>query len=271
MIPVMYSGNKKIFDGLLLSVMALAKFSEEELNVYILTMDLSDIDPRFEAFTDEQIQILTDVLEKKNPKSKAIKVDVTDLYKTHLMNGKNHENGYTPYAMLRLLSDLIPNLPDKLIYTDIDTMACSNIKQLYDVDVEGYDFAATKDYMGRFWINRNYCNSGVLLLNLKRAKENGLLQKCRDMVNKKKMIMPDQSALNKHGKKKFLPFRFNEQRKIKEDTVVKHFCKGIVFFLPFGFHIYNIKQWQIDDVHKRLKITYFDDIYEEFAEIKKKM
>jgi len=91
------------------------------------------------------------------------------------------------------------------------------------------------------------------------------------MVNKKKMIMPDQSALNKHGKKKFLPFRFNEQRKIKEDTVVKHFCKGIVFFLPFGFHIYNIKLWQIDDVHKRLKITYFDDIYEEFAEIKKKM
>ena len=71
-----------------------------------------------------------------------------------------------------------------------------------------------------------------------------------------------ESALNKYGKKKYIPFRFNEQRKIKENTIIKHFCKGIVFFLPFGFHIYNIKQWNREKVHKSLKIFMFDDIYE---------
>ncbi len=268
MIPVCFSGNRKIFEGLLMSVMSLAKYSEEELCVYILTMDLHEDNPNFLPFTDQQMEILDKVVKKKNNKSKVVKWDVTELYKQHLRNGKNHENGYTPYTLLRLLIDFLPDVPDKLIYIDIDTMSCSDIKQLYDVDVTDYDFAACKDYMGRFWIRPTYCNAGVLLLNIKHMKEDGLFEKCRNMVNRKKMIMPDQTALNKYGKKKYLPFRFNEQRKIKSDTVIKHFCKGIVFFLPFGFHIYNIKQWQREKVHKSLKITMFDDIYTEVDKLK---
>lgn len=61
--------------------------------------------------------------------------------------------------------------------------------------------------------------------------------------------------------------RFNEQRDIKKDTVVKHFCRGI-FWLPF-FHIYNIKQWERDAVHKRLKIHYYDDIYDQYDQLAK--
>lgn len=269
MISVSYSGNKRIFEGLLLAVMSLAKNTDEELNVYILTMDLRDENPNFQPFSDEQIALLDKILKEKNPKSKAIKVDVTKEYKRELSHGKNHKNGYTPYATLRLLLDLVPNMPDEMIYMDIDTMCVSDIKQLADVDISEYDFAATKDYMGRFWIHRNYCNSGVMKMNLKRIKEDKLFEKCRAKVNKTKMIMPDQTALNKYGKKKFLPFKFNEQRKIKSDTVVKHFCKGIVFFLPFGFHIYNIKQWNREKVHKSLKIFCFDDLYERVDVFKK--
>lgn len=268
MISVCYSGNKRIFEGLLLSVMSLAKCTNEELNVCVLTMDLHEENPNFLPFTDEQISFLTKIVQEKNEKSKVTKIDVTDEYKSLLMHGKNHKNGYTPYAMLRLLLDRVENLPDKMIYLDIDTMCVNDIKQLYEMDVTNFDFGATKDYMGHFWIRPSYCNSGVLIMNLKRIKENGLFEKCRNMVVKKKMIMPDQSALNKYGKKLFLPYKFNEQRSIKPDTVVKHFCKGIVFFLPFGFHIYNIKQWQIDKVHSSLKIHDFDDIYERLGKIK---
>lgn len=269
MIPICFSGNGKIFEGLLMSVMSLADKASEPLKLYILTMDLTKENPKFNSFSDEQIKLLNDVVKEKNPKSEVVKVDATQDYIKYLRDGKNHENGYTPYTLLRLLLDLTPNIPDKLIYLDIDTMCVSDIKQLYDVDIEGYDFAAVKDYMGRFWINRHYCNAGVMLLNMKQIKENGLFEKCRNKVNKTKMLMPDQTALNKYGKKKYLPFKFNEQRKIKTDTVVKHFCKGIVFFLPFGFHIYNIKQWQREKVHKSLKIFCFDDIYTRVDELKK--
>lgn len=262
MVNICFSGNKAVFEGLLMSIMSLSKYSDEDLNIHILTMDLSDENPNFLPFSDEQFEILNEVVKEKNPNSKVQKVDVTKYYVDTLREGKNHKNGYTPYATLRLMLDLVPNMPEKMIYLDVDTMACGDIKVLYDVDVEGFDFAATKDYMGRFWIRKTYCNSGVMLMNLKQIKEDGLFEKCRKMVNDVKMLMPDQSALNKYGKKKYIPFRFNEQRKIKENTIIKHFCKGIVFFLPFGFHIYNIKQWNREKVHKSLKIFMFDDIYE---------
>lgn len=78
--------------------------------------------------------------------------------------------------------------------------------------------------------------------------------------------MPDQSALHRLGKRRmYLPRRFNEQRGIRSDTVVKHFCRGIRWF-PF-FHLYDIKQWERDAVHKKLKISFFDDLYEEYDRI----
>lgn len=270
MINICYSGNRAIFEGLLMAVSSVAKYTNEDLRFYILTMDLRDNNPKFLPFTDEQIKILDNIVKEKNKNSEVIKVDVTQYYIDTLINGKNHQNGYTPYATLRLMLDMVPNMPDKMIYLDIDTMACGDIKELFDIDLAGYDFAATKDYMGRFWINRRYCNSGVMLMNMKQIKQDKLFEKCRKMVNAKKMIMPDQSALNKYGKRKYIPFRFNEQRKIKSNTIIKHFCKGIVFFLPFGFHIYNIKQWQRDKVHKSLKIYMFDDIYEQVDQLKLK-
>lgn len=63
-----------------------------------------------------------------------------------------------------------------------------------------------------------------------------------------------------------MPRRFNEQRGITGETVIKHFNKGIVWF---PFHIYNVKQWQRDAVHKRLKITAFDDDYAFYDEFMK--
>ena len=45
MINVCYCGNRKIFPGLLLSVMSLAKYTERALNVYVLSMDLHEQNP----------------------------------------------------------------------------------------------------------------------------------------------------------------------------------------------------------------------------------
>ncbi len=270
MLNVCFAGNRGYFEGLLMCTMSIAKNTKEEIYLHVLTMNLECDNPNFKDFTQAQVDFLDEFLKSKNPNSKAVRWDVTQLYLQHLHHGKNNSTGYTPYSLLRLLMDFLPDMPDKMIYLDIDTMCCSNLKQLMDEDVENFDVAMVKDYMGRFWIRPSYCNAGVLLLNIKRMKENKIFEKCRNMVCNKKMFMPDQTALNKYAKKKYLPFKFNEQRKIKPDTVIKHFCKGIVFFLPFGFHIYNIKQWQREKMHKSLKIHIFDDIYAEIDDIKAK-
>ena len=265
-VSVCYSGNKRIFPGLLLSVLSLAKFTERPLHVYVLSMDMHELDPSFVPFSGNQINILDGVLKEKNPESRAELIDVTEVFRAELAKGKNMKNHYTPYTLLRLYMDGFEHFPDKIIYLDIDTMCASDIAQLYDIDLTGYEYAAALDYMGHFWINPHYCNAGVLLLNLAEIRKTDLFRRAREYVYTHRMIMPDQTALHRLAKSRmYLPRRFNEQRDLHEDTVIKHFCRGIRW-LPF-FHIYNIKQWQREDVHKKLKIIYFDDLYEKFDAI----
>ena len=270
MIPIVFSGNKKIFEGLLLSVMSLADKTAQPLDIYVMTMDLSAENPNFLPFSDEQMEIIDTVIKRKNEKSRVTKLDVTKEYVELLSKGKNHQNGYTPYATIRLLLDKCNNveIPDKLIYLDIDTMCISNIEQLYNIDIEDYDVAMVRDHMAKWWKYYNYCNSGVLLLNFKRIRENGLFEKCRQLVFSHKMMMPDQSAINRYAKKKYLPRKFNEQRKIYADTVIKHYCEGVQYIPPFWFHVFNIKQWQREKIHKQKNFLY-DKYYAEIDELKK--
>ena len=188
---------------------------------------------------------------------------MSEKFRAELADGKNTENFYTPYTLLRLYMDGFEMFPDKIVYLDIDTMCASDIGQLYDVDLGDAEYGAVLDHMGKFWINRHYCNAGVLLLNLARIRETKLFARAREYVYTHKMMMPDQTALHRLCTKRvYLPRRFNEQRDLRDDTVVKHFCRGIRW-VPF-FHIYNYKQWERDKVHKKLKIFYFDDLYEKF-------
>lgn len=127
------------------------------------------------------------------------------------------------------------------------------------------------DYYGRWFFKNNifkfdYINSGVLLLNLSKIKQTELFKKARKMCQNKKMFMPDQSSLNKLAvSKKIEPRKFNEQRKLKKDTVFQHFTTSFRFF-PW-FRIVTIKPWDIENVHKRLKIFEYDDILEEYQKI----
>lgn len=45
MISLLYCGNGKMFDGILISLLSIAKTASEPLDVSILTMDLSGINP----------------------------------------------------------------------------------------------------------------------------------------------------------------------------------------------------------------------------------
>lgn len=263
MIPVCYCGNKKIFHGLLMSALSLAKYSSDSVRVIVLSMNLPDLDENYVSFSPEQMAILNAALQRYHPESTAELRDVTDLYVGHMMHGRNRKNGYTPYAMIRLFLDVMPDIPDKLVYLDIDTMCTDDISLLYRIDMEKYEYAAARDHMGSFWIHQNYCNSGVMLLNMAYIRRTGLFTRCREKVHRLRMIMPDQTSLNTLAESRlFLPDRFNEQRDRKPDTVIKHFCKGIKW-LPF-FHIYNIKQWEREKVRKVLKVGWLEEIYSEF-------
>lgn len=263
---VCYCGNSRVFGGLLLSALSLARQTSARLRVIVLSMSLPEVDESYVCFSENQLSILNGALRRYNPESSAEQIDVTALYRQHLLHGINENCGYTPYSMIRLFLDLLPGIPDKLVYLDVDTMATSDILQLYNTDVTDYEYGAVPDYMGTFWISAEYCNSGVLLLNMNMIRQTGLFEKCRKNVLRRKMIMPDQTSLNRLAVAKlYLPRKFNEQRDKKADTVIKHFCKGIRYF-PF-FHIYNVKQWERERVRRVLKVDWLEDTYKEYDEI----
>lgn len=268
MINILLCGNKKVFDGALTELISITNRTKEAIKCYIFTMDASRIKPEYVCIQDEQIEILNKIVKTKNSENKVIKVDVTDLYEKEFSNCKN-ENAYcTPYTLLRLLADLVPNMPDKLLYLDIDIMAGGDIAKLYNIDISEYEYAAVKEKYGCWVIRPDYINAGMLLLNMNKIKQTKLLEKARNLIKTKKMLFADQDALFwSTTKKLILPRIYNEQSKFnKKDTIICHFCKRLMF-LPYP-HTENYKQWQVDEIHKYLKCYYFDKDLEEYIKIK---
>ena len=270
MINIMFAGNYKVFDGMVLASLSIVKHTKEQVNVYILTMDKTDLDPRYVAINNEQIDYLQKIYSAANPKNQVFKVDVIDLYNKYLDNTKNSQTTYTPYTLLRLLADKIDILPDKILYLDTDVMAYDDIGLLYNTDITDYEVAMVKDYYGKVFINRKYCNAGVVLMNLAKIKETKMLEKALDQCINNKYVLADQTSLHKAIKYKLiLPSRFNEQHKMHKDTVIRHFSMSLKFF-PY-FRKQNIKPWHIDKVHSVLKCHEFDDILEDYLSRKKEM
>lgn len=268
MINLLLCGNEKVFDGALTELISITNRTKEPINCYIFTMDVTRIKPEYTCIKDEQVEFLDYVVKKKNIENKVTKVDVTEIYEKEFANSKN-ENAYcTPYTLIRLLADLVPDIPDKLLYLDIDIMAGGDISHLYNIDIDGFEYAAVKEKYGCWIIRPDYINAGMLLMNMKKIKETGLLKKARALIKKRKLPFADQDAIFwSTTKKKILPRIYNEQSKFnKKDTIICHFCKRLMF-KPYP-HTENYKQWQIDEIHKYLKCYYFDEDLEEYLEYK---
>lgn len=268
MINLLLCGNYKVFDGALTELISITNKTKESITCYIFTMDVSRIKPDYTAITDKQIDFLNRVVKSKNSKNRVIKIDVTALYEKEFGKCKNETAYCTPYTLLRLLADLVDNIPDKLLYLDIDMMIAKDISTLYNIDISEYEYAAVREKYGSKIIRPDYVNAGMLLLNMKKIKETGLLEKARNLIKTRKLLFADQDAIYwSTTKKLLLPRIYNEQSKFnKKDTVICHFCKRLLLY-PYP-RIENFKQWQIEEVHKVLRCYSFDEDLKEYVQWK---
>lgn len=268
MINLLLCGNKRVFDGALTQLISMTNRTKEAVHVFLMTMNLERVREDFLPITDEQTAFLNSVVQRKNPENLVEKLDVTALYEREFHQCINETAYCTPYTLLRLLADEIPEIPDKLLYLDIDIMIAGDIRRLWETDVSEYEYAAVKEKYGCWLIRPDYFNAGMLLFNMKRVRETGLLAKARELIRTKRLLFADQSAIFKATtKKKLLPRIYNEQSKFnKKDTIVCHFCKRLMFF-PYP-HTENYKQWQVEEIHKYLHCHAFDADLEEYLALK---
>lgn len=270
MINILFCGNDKVFDGFLTTSLSIFKrtTTKEPFNITIFTMDVSYIKSQYTPISDEQVEYLDNIAKTYNQENVVKKIDVTEIYKKEFSGCPNESAYCSPYTLIRLFADMIDDMPEKLLYLDADILFNKDITLLYSQDIENFEYAAARDNYGKWLINPNYINAGVLLFNMKMCKETKLFEKARNLIKTKKMMFADQDAIYRSTtKKKMLPQIFNNQHRLTKNTVVRHFAKKM-FWLPYP-HTENIKQWHITKVHTKFKYTQFDDILYEYVYLKK--
>ncbi len=266
---LLYCGDEKITDGLVISILSLCSKVREPLDITVLTMSLKSETKEYDPVRPEMICFLDSYLKEKNPENSVRCIDVSDLF-AKMPPTENMDTRFTPCCMLRLYADLVPEIPDRILYLDNDVVCRRDCSNFYHQDMKGYELAGCLDYYGKWFfrrrlLHRDYLNSGVLLLNMQEIRQTGLFKKCRRMCRQKKMFMPDQSAINKLAvAKKICSGKYNEQKKLRKDTVIQHFTTTFRFF-PW-VHTVTIKPWQIGKLHTELGITEYDDILREYQE-----
>ena len=116
---------------------------------------------------------------------------------------------YTKEMYYRLLAyKFLPKNLERILYLDPDILVINSIRELYDMDIEKYLYAAAyHDIISIKKINElrlspyeidAYFNSGVLLMNLNHQRMSVDEKKIYEFVEKNhsKLIMPDQDILN---------------------------------------------------------------------------
>ena len=260
-------------------------------NIYIMTIDYPGVRP-FEAKTAEFLDCL---VKEYNPKNSVKLVDATEAFVENLP-GKNMGTYFTPCAMLRLYMDKVPEFArlKRMLYLDYDVVCRGDITEFYEMDLAGVEVAGALDIYGRRWykyhgilrrerdaeewvdvadrpwslLKQDYMNSGVMLFNLEECRRTDMLARARELCASKKMLLPDQGALNRAiNHRKLMPRKYNEQEeRPRPDTVLHHFSNNFKFW-PY-FRVQKVKPFEVKKIHEVLKITEYDGILKLYRKLK---
>lgn len=163
-------------------------------------------------FNDENKVKLKSIGRKYRNKCNINLIDMEDKYKN--ANDKGHIT--TPCYYRLSLSEVVPNL-DKIIWLDGDTLAYKDLKEMYDIDMEGYYYKGVLDEnvsaVDNFTTENDHCIcSGVMLVNLKELRKDNMVEKFADFIekNNERLIQHDQTTINAVCYKKIgiLPLKY---------------------------------------------------------------
>ena len=257
---LLYSGDRGIAKGCMMSALSAARLCEQPLTVYLLTAEAEYREKRFTPIGYDFAERLEGALRRYNSESRVRLIDMTEAFLAGLPLA-NMASRFTPFCMLRLYADLSPEITGRVLYLDGDVICLKSPESLYSEPMGEYEIMGIPDRYGS-WLfeggifKRSYLNSGVLLMDMEKIRESGLFERAREMCRNKEMFMPDQTALNKLSKKGFLPRRYNEQWRERDDTVLRHFTTTL-HLLPYP-HSQTVKPWDKEKMHKILNNHRYD-------------
>jgi lipopolysaccharide biosynthesis glycosyltransferase len=184
---IVFSVNNDFISYLIVALRTLGRNNEYPIDIYIIHSDLSV----------ENLNLLENICDSFNYKLNPIKIDA------NMFNGAREMGHLKIQAYYRIvISNLIK--AKTILYLDCDIYVNSSIREIFNIDLEGYAVAAVKDpgfqpiEKLKMSPNATYFNSGVLLMNLDFWRENNLSRIVLEYAidNTKLLSYADQCALN---------------------------------------------------------------------------
>lgn len=169
--------------------------NNSDVQIYVLT----------EGLKPENEKIIREEVEDKGGKVKFCIVDSSIVEKFPMPEGAGlqHISRATYYRLL--ISDLLPESVEKVIYMDCDIIVNKSIQELWDTDLTGYALAAVKqigfgyeaERLG-YPIEYGYFNAGVNMINLTYFREHNVSEQLIQYIADKysKIKYHDQDTLN---------------------------------------------------------------------------
>ena len=147
-------------------------------------------------------------------------------------NGPNYKNSWTYMVLMRAaLHRVFPNL-DRILSLDVDTIVAKDISELWDLPLDDYWLAAAKEpFKSRY---RLYVNCGVMLLNLRKLRDDGKGDELIEALNTVRYGFNEQDCIAERcqGGMLVIPSDYNQNAYTEPTTT------------PKIVHFAAIKRWQ---------------------------
>ena len=287
MLNVLFASDDNYVPFLSIAIVSLLKSNEKEfdkINIFILDDGISEknkikLQNTMKNFECEFIFIKTKKLDK---------LDINLMVLERNMN----ISSLTTYSRL-FISNLLPNNIDKILYLDCDSLIVGSVKEFWEENIDNYYCAGVLDCINTtiknelgFSNDDDYINAGVLLINLKKWREDNVEVKFIEFMakNQHRYYQHDQGVINNVFKDKikivdpkynlqihFQTFDYDLSRKFncmeteyyskeiveeaQKHPVFLHFCGGD-YFRPW----YNPKHPYAELFRKYAKFVDCEDV-----------
>lgn len=264
---IIFSSDDNYSPYLAISIFSILRSNiNEKINFYILDLGIRN----------ESKDIINRMVESYGSQAFFIMVSESDF--SHFPRTIDYIS-FATYARLNL-TNYIGNI-DKAIYIDVDTLTNGSLRYLWNIDISDYYLAACQDtfidienltYKHQIGLDKKvYFNAGVLLLNLKKWRNEDVFENSIKWLEKYKDLIKyqDQDILNGIFKDKvrIIDNRFNftpsernlirnkHKRSTKMPVVIYHYCGPDKFWHANCDHAYSYMSYSfLQEVDKRFTI-----------------
>ena len=164
----------------------------------------------------------------------------------------NYNNNWSSMSLIRCYVSKIL-IEDKIIYADVDTIFNDGLRKLWNTPFDDNYVCAVAEKNNILIVNHShtdssyalpYFNSGVLLINLKKIRDEGVDDLLIELLSQKKLKYPDQDAFNIicKNKVKYIDGRYNNS-KFTVDSEYRSVIYHATPYKPWDKNYINHKLW----------------------------